>query len=80
MKTILSREEISREMNSSRIADKGQQRANMWLPGQRKEDVQALGISLKWGAVSCPNLDSVGFSLKCLRPAPTDSDLLSFFL
>ena len=47
MKTILSREEISREMNSSRIADKGQQRANMWLPGQRKEDVQALGISLK---------------------------------
>lgn len=43
MKKILSGEEISREMNISRIADKSQQRTNVWLRGQRKGGRSSIG-------------------------------------
>lgn len=47
MKTILSGEEISREMNISRIADKSQQRTNVWLRGQREEGCSSTGYFSK---------------------------------
>lgn len=55
METILSGEEISREMNISRTADKAKQRTTVWLREAReKEDFQALGISLKRGLSLIP--------------------------
>lgn len=47
MKTILSREKISREMNVSRISDKSQQRTNVWLQGQREEGCSSTGYFSK---------------------------------